>query len=133
MLNKANSESPHDFIIILMNMCQKPIFISKEDPYLFDKKPVQTKFLQTIFRGLLNENLRYELRPLLKNIKTADEDLLDSLSLAMNDETEHQEKTSLKKITVNSADTSEFTDQEPILKMENLLIKKIIFRKIIIT
>lgn len=129
LLNNAkqsNSESPNDFVIRLMNLRQKLIYVSKEDPYLFDERLVQSKFLQAIFTGLRNENLRHELRPLLKNPKTSDEELLESLSLAMIDENEHLEKTS-KKVHVNLIEQNEqiSEEQENKSKKENLLIKEL--------
>ena len=129
LLNNAkqsNSESPNDFVIRLMNLRQKLIYVSKEDPYLFDEHLVQSKFLQAIFTGLRNENLRHELRPLLKNPKTSDEELLESLSLAMIDENEHPEKTS-KKVHVSLIEQNEqtATEQETKSKKENLLIKEL--------
>jgi len=100
MLSNAKQnvhESPEEFVIRLMNLRQKLIYVSKEDQYEYDEKLIKRKFLKSIFTGLKNENLRNELRPLLNTDTVEDDDLLEALNLAITNETEHLEKLSISK------------------------------------
>jgi len=49
---QSSSETAIEYVIRLMNLRQKLLFVSDEDPYMYDAKLVQNKFLQAIFTGL---------------------------------------------------------------------------------
>ena len=75
-----------------MTLRQKVLFVSREDPCQYDQILVQKRFQQAVYTGLKNDNIRVQLREMLKHEATSDEDLLDKLTLAVTDESEHLEK-----------------------------------------
>ena len=63
--------------------------------------------MHTILTGLRSDNVRNELRPILKNSIISDEDLLDNLSAAVSDQSEISEKFSRKSaVEINSVSTA---------------------------
>lgn len=91
--SKQNSgESPNDFVLRMMNLRQKIIFVSQKEKANYDENLVHQRFLHAVATGLKNNNIRTELREVLKNPKTTDQELLNRLTIAVADETEHQEK-----------------------------------------
>ena len=105
---QQNSESAQEFVIRLMALKQKILFVSKEDPCPLDYLTVQRRFLQAIYTGLKNENVRSQMRSILKTEKTSDEELLEKLTLIVADEVEHLEKFSkTKDIKVSSVSENE--------------------------
>ena len=97
-------ESPQDFIMRLINLRQKVLFVAKQENSNYDVDLVQKRFLHAIATGLKNDNIRGELKPFLKGVDITDEKLLARLQLAMQDETERQEKfaAATKKTQVNA-------------------------------
>lgn len=85
----------------LMALKQKILFVSQSDACGYSPNLVQQRFLHTMLTGLKSDNVRSEMRPLLKNPTTTDDDLLDTLSKAVADETEHQDKFKAIKKTAN--------------------------------
>ena len=49
-----------------MSLRQKILFVSKEDNCGYSETLAQDRFLHTILVGLRNDNIKNELRPLLK-------------------------------------------------------------------
>ena len=89
-----------------MSSRQKVLFISKEDNCGYSKILVQDRFLHTILVGLRIDNIRNELRPLLKNSLLAEEDILANLMPAISDEQEHFQNFHTKKnVNINSIET----------------------------
>ena len=82
-------ESPQEFVVRLMSLRQKVLFISKEDNCWYSEALIQNRFLHANLVGLRNADIRNELRPLLKNIILSDENILENLMLAASDEQEH--------------------------------------------
>ena len=89
---QGTNESSQDFVLRLMNLRQKILFVSKEESVEYHPQLVQKRFLHAVSTGLQNDNLRIALKDLLSNPRITDEELLSSLTLAVADETEHQEK-----------------------------------------
>lgn len=58
----------------------------------YDETLVQGLFLQALETGLADETIRAKIRPLLKNTKVADEDLIEAMILAMSAESERAHK-----------------------------------------
>ena len=79
------SESAQEFVVRLMSLPQKILYISKEDNCGYSEALVQHRFLYAILVGLRNDNIRNELRLLLKNSILSDEDILENLMLAMSE------------------------------------------------
>ena len=101
------SESAQEFAIRLMSIRQKILFVSREDSGLYSHELLQERFMHTILIGLRSDNVRNELRPILKNSIISDEDLLDNLSAAVSDQSEISEKFSRKSaVEINSVSTA---------------------------
>ena len=95
------SESVQEFVVRLMSLRQKILLTSKEDNCGYSEVLVQDCFLHAILIGLRNDNIRNELRPLLKNSLLSDEDILENLMLAMSDEQEHFQNFNKKGVNIN--------------------------------
>ena len=91
------TENCLDFVLRMMCLRQKVLDLGEEEGCPFDKKLVQTRFLHTLGVGIRNNNIRGELREILNNIKTLDEDLLKSVTEAVANETERSGKLNIKK------------------------------------
>ena len=94
---QSSTESPHDFVVNLLNMRQKVLILAKEEGCALDKGLLQRRFLHTISTGLRNNNIRNDLRPTLENSKISDEHLLQIVSEAVVNDSERHEKLSKEK------------------------------------
>ena len=117
------SENAQRFVIRMMSLRQKVLFVSKEDPIPYPPALVQRRFSHAVLSGLRNNNIRNNLRPLLENESTSDEFLLECLTKAVTEETEHYEKFS-KKSTVNSVTNSD-SISPPSKPKENELLQEL--------
>ena len=99
---QSPSESPQEFVVRLMSLRQKILFISKEYNCGYSGALVHDHFLHTILVGLRNDNIRNELYPLLKNNILSDEDILKNLMLATSDDQEHFQNFNKKNVNINS-------------------------------
>ena len=74
--------------------------------------------------GLRSDNIRAELRPLLKNKTTGDDELLETLSRAVADETEHLDKFKItkKRVDVSSTDVAV---EEKKKESKNLILEEL--------
>ena len=82
------SESAQEFVARLMSLRQNMLFISKEDNCGYSEALVQDFyfflfFLHAILVELRNDNIRNELRSLLKNSLLSDEGILNNHMLAI--------------------------------------------------
>ena len=59
------------------------------------------RIVSCILFWLRNDNIRNELRPLLKNSILSDEDILENLMLATSDEQEHSQNFNKKSVNIN--------------------------------
>ena len=75
------NETAQEFIIRMMSLREKVLFVSNKDKCGYSTSLIQDMFLHAILVGLRNDNIRYELRPLLKNTIVSDEDILKNLDL----------------------------------------------------
>ena len=120
---QQNNESALDFVIGLMNMRQKVLFVSEEmdTRFQYSEPFVQTHFLHSVVTGLRNDNIRNEIKPLLKD-NMSDEELLEHLNKAVSDEKERQSK--MKKFVNlnNSTSKGENIDKE---KKENPILTEL--------
>ena len=89
---QLGSESAMEFTIRLMSLRQKVYSLSKEEDCPYEIRLVQKRFLHAISTGLKNNNIRHELRDALKTEAISDEELLDQITKAVANETEHSEK-----------------------------------------
>ena len=92
------SESAQEFVVRIMSLRQKILFISKEDSCGYSEAFVQDCYLHAVLVGLRNNNNWNEFCPLLKNSMLSDEDTLENLMLATSDEQEHSQNFNKKDI-----------------------------------
>ena len=124
---QLGSENELEFCMRLMGMRQKVLMLSKEEDCPYEAKLVQSRFQHALFTGLKYNNMRHELRSVLKGAKIKDEDLLQEISDVMVNETEHSEKvhTKLSKANVNTVDSSEKHSESKIKKDKTNLFTEI--------
>ena len=84
------NEDPQSFLMRALTIRQKIISASKESDsgIKYDASSVQSLFLHALETGLADETIRAKIRPLTKDPKVADEDLIGAMSLAISAETE---------------------------------------------
>ena len=121
------SESTHEFVVRLMSLWQKKLFISKEGNCGYSKALIQDCFFHDVLVGLRNNNIRNELCPLLKNIILPDEAILKNLMLAESDEQEHFHIFNRKHVDINSIQSCDAIPSAtpPKHKSENPIIAEI--------
>ena len=87
-------EDPQSLLIRALTIRQKIVFASQESDskIKYDEKLVQGLFLHAVETGIADETIRAKIRPLLKNTSVADEDLIETMSLAMSAESERANK-----------------------------------------
>ena len=101
---QLGSENELEFCMRVMGLRQKVLSLSKEEDCPYEPKLVQSQFQHALFTGLKHNNIRHELRSVLKGGKKInDEDLLQEISDVMVNETEHSDKIHSAKVktTVN--------------------------------
>lgn len=88
------NEDPQSFLMRALTIRQKIISASKESDsgIMYDASSVQSLFLHALETGLADETIRAKIRPLTKDPKVADEDLIGAMSLAISAETERSNK-----------------------------------------
>ena len=91
---QLSTETPLDFVIRLMNLRQKVLFVSKEGDNRFEysESLLQKQFLHSVVTGLRNDSIKGEMKVLVKQRDLSDEDLLEALNKAVSDENERQGK-----------------------------------------
>ena len=81
--SQGAAESAHDFLVRALDLRQKILKASKmESTVKYDPELVQNMFLQTLYTGLQNDNIRAELKHLLFDPQTSDETFFQQLKLA---------------------------------------------------
>jgi len=122
-------ESPNNFVMRLLALRQKVLFVSKENVCQYEYPLVQERFLHAVLTGLRSDYIRSELRDfhLLKSKSTSDEDLLDRLTIAVSDDSERLEKFNSrpKQASVNSLSLDSDFEQPQAPKKENFLLKEL--------
>ena len=105
---QTSTESAQEYVIRLMSLHQKVLFFSCEETCSYSFDLIQNRFVHAVLVGLRNENIRNELRSILKSHDTlSDEILLEHLSLTMSDEHEHSEKFYKRRTDVSKIESSE--------------------------
>lgn len=122
---QTSTESAQDYVIRLMALRQKILFVNKEETCNYSIDLIQNRFVHAVLVGLRNENIRNELRPILKSQETlSDEILLEHLSVAMSDEHEHSEKVYKRRTDVSKIESSE-EKQTKTEKIDNKLLTEL--------
>ena len=105
--SQQSIESPLDFVIRLMNLRQKILFVLKEvdDRFEYSELLVQNQFLHSVVTGLSNDSIKNEIKPLLPKRSLSDEELLDLLNKAVGDESERQSKIK-KQVNFNTVESN---------------------------
>ena len=91
------NKDPQSFLMRELTIRQKVISASKEPDIevTHDASSVQTLFLHALETGLTDKTIHAKIRPLTKNPKVADKDLIGAMSLAISAEAERSSKFSL--------------------------------------
>ena len=95
------TETAQEFVIRMISLRQKVLFVSNGDSL------IQDRLLHDVLVGLRNDNIRHEIRPLLKSTIILDEDILENLGFATADELEHISKFKNKQINVHTIEASD--------------------------
>ena len=93
-ISQMPKEDPQSFLIRALTIRQKIVFASQESDskIKYDEELVQELFPHAVETGIADETIRAKVRPLLKNTSVADEDLTETMSLAMHAESERANK-----------------------------------------
>ena len=86
---QSPTEEPREFLLRALNLREKIIFACHEEhsKLRYDDTQCQSSFLHAIETGLISNNVRSRIRPLLKTMHVKDEDLIAELNVAVTDET----------------------------------------------
>ena len=87
---QSPSEEPRELLLRALNLREKIIFASHEEhsKLKYDDTQCQSLFLHAIETGLISNNLRSRMRPLLKTMHVIDKDLIAELNVAVTEEAE---------------------------------------------
>ncbi|XP_030829118.1 uncharacterized protein LOC115919439 [Strongylocentrotus purpuratus] len=91
---QGQRESAHDFLLRLLALKQKIMFVSKEagSSFHYNGSLVENMFRHSALTGILNEGIRNDMKPYLNDSAASDEDLLEKVNLSANNETERLNK-----------------------------------------
>ena len=91
---QQSNESPQEFVIRLMNLRQKILFVAKESEtrVTYNESLVQNRFLQSVITGFRSDNIKYDLKSFFDKPYLSDEDLLEAINKAVSDDNERQTK-----------------------------------------
>ena len=91
---QGGSETVSDFILRLMNLRHKILFVAKgeEDDKGFSAAFVQKNFLHSALTGIREDHIRAQLRPILKCPDISDEEIMAGLMEILSEETAHDDK-----------------------------------------
>ena len=111
---QSADETAQQFVMRLMTLREKIIFVSQEDLIAYPPDLVRKRFLHAVLSGLKNTSVRNQLRPLLTTIEASDTEILENLTKIITEENEHSEKFGRKPLVAatNSIEQVE-TDNKP--------------------
>ena len=94
---QQENEDPQSFLMRALTIRQKILFASKEADcgITYDSASVQSLFLHAVETGLKEETIRAKVRPALSRRDVTDEELIESMFLAVSAETERNNKFNL--------------------------------------
>ena len=99
-ISQDPKESAQDFLFRAIELKDRLLVSSKEREEHFGAELVKNKFLRSVSTGLLNDNIKFQIKPYLDNLEVTDELLIERINEAANLETER-----LTKLKRNSAKT----------------------------
>lgn len=126
--SQQSTETALDFVIRLMNLRQKIMFVSKEvdDRFEYSEPLLQKQFLHSVVTGLRNESVKNEIKPHLLKANLSDEELLEFLNKAVSDEKERQLKMKKQINKVEAVSTpDEKTDKDKRDKKDNPVLNEL--------
>ena len=82
---QAANETAREYVMRLMSLRKKNLFAIKEESCSYREELIQNRFAHAVLIGLRYENIKNELRPILKLNSLSDEELLINLSLVRPD------------------------------------------------
>lgn len=92
-ISQDPKESPQDFLFRAIELKDRLLYVcnGKEAEH-YGAELVKKKFLRSVCTGLLNDNIKFQIKPLLDNPDVTDETLIERLNEAANLETERLNK-----------------------------------------
>lgn len=134
------NETPLDFLIRVLDLRQKILFASErtQSSLKYNKELVQSQCFQSIMTGLLNDNVRAEMRMYLQDENSTDELLLQKMQIAQYNESERALKAKANRSTfragLNAVEQAEALDDphinQPVAKPNKLTKDNSLFTKI---
>ena len=110
---QKSNENSHDFVVRLLCLRQKVADLGREEGCLYQENMLKKKMFQAMFTGMLNANIRVELRERCKNnFSISDTDLLKFVSEVIAVESERSEKFGSKKSFANSVNLLETVSKD---------------------
>ncbi|PIK58457.1 hypothetical protein BSL78_04678 [Apostichopus japonicus] len=93
-VSQGARESPQSFLLRALALKQKVLFASKESDAMFkyDKPLVNAMFAHAVSTGLLDADIRHDMKPYLTDGNLTDEELMEKLNLVTCTEKERVKK-----------------------------------------
>lgn len=92
-ISQDHKESPQDFLFRAIELKDRLLYASKgNEAEHFGADLVKRKFLRSVGTGLTNDNIKFQLKPLLDNPDVTDDALIERLNEAANLEAERLNK-----------------------------------------
>jgi len=91
-ISQEPKESVQNFIFRAIELKEKLLWKAEDGDDRCSRDIIQHKFLRSIETGLTNDSLKFQIQPLLNNIRTTDEELIEAVNEAAKLEGERQEK-----------------------------------------
>ena len=113
-------ETPHDFVLRVLDLKQKVIFASQEAGagVTYDPSQVQRMAPRSISTGISNEAVQVEIRPMMQKEQLSDEELLVALTLAVQRDAERTLKLKPKGSRISSIDAKGTIEETPPLQTQ---------------
>lgn len=101
---QGQNETPLEFLIRVLDLRQKILFASErtQSSLKYNKELVQSQCFQSIMTGLINDNVRAEMRMYLQDENSSDELLLQKMQIAQYNESERAIKTKSNRPTLRA-------------------------------
>lgn len=93
-ISQEHKETALNFVFRAIELKEKLLWkaANEESDELYSRSTIQRKFLRSIETGLLSDSVKYQLLPLLSDVSTTDEQLIEKVTEASKLENERLEK-----------------------------------------
>lgn len=115
-VSQGARESPQSFLLRALALKQKVLFASKESDAMFkyDKPLVNAMFAHAVSTGLLDADIRHDMKPYLTDGNLTDEELMEKLNLVTCREKERVKKMQQRRPLAAMIDVKESSNPEKI-------------------